>query len=464
MMTFAERLRRFYDGKYYPLAAATMILLGHVLGLEIPIGAVILISLIPACLVCNDFRFGVIPFMCLTFIVSAQDYTPSDTGYEERFFTTPALIALGSMAAMLIASLVWFGIRNRKNRNPMPKSRMFWSLVILCGALFINGLFSKNYTPSNMLYVVIMALTLIVVYLLFALYFHFDKTSMDYLMYCLVIAGMLIILELTVAYFTHVQFENGEIVKGSVVLGWGVWTNIGGMLSFLMPACFYFAVSHKRGWIGYLLGLVEYLGIVLSQSRGALLVGSVVLLACLITLCLKGKNRRQNRMFTLALCVVGILGVAVLWKKLFGLVENFAEMGFEDNGRFEKWEIGWKNFVKYPIFGSGFYDSYVDPAWDMPLFPYLYHNTVIQLLGASGLCGFLAYAYHRYTTVRQILTKPSLFKTFLGFCMMGLLLFSLTDVLLFKIYPTIIYSIMLLFMVKSDEVAELDLLSNEVNV
>ncbi len=452
MRQLAERLRSFYSGPYYPLLTAAMIFLGHILGMEIVIGGLmILCTVIPAFWLCDDVKFALVPFMCTTFIVSAQDYTPSDTGYEERFFTAPALIAFGVLGLVLVTSIVVFCIRNRKNRNPMPKSPLFWGLVILCGAFFLNGLFSQNYKPANMLYVLIMALTLVGLYLLFALYLRFDKGSMDHLMYCLVIAGMLIIAELAFAYLTYVQFENGEIVKGSVVLGWGVWTNIGGMLSFLMPACFYFAASHKRGWIGFVLGMVEYVGIILSQSRGALLVGSVVLCACLAVLFFKGKNRKQNRIVILSMAAVGLVGVALLWKKLFGLFENFSDMGLADNGRFWKWEVGWNNFLKYPIFGSGFYDSYVDLEWDMPLFPYLYHNTVIQVLGATGLCGALAYAYHRFTTVRLVFKRPTLQKTFLGIGIMGLLLFSITDVLFFKLYPTVIYSIILLFMQRNDE-------------
>ncbi len=269
-------------------------------------------------------------------------------------------------------------------------------------------------------------------------------------MYCLVLSGLLIAAELIFAYFTTVQFENGQIVKGSVVLGWGVWTNIGGMLSFLMPACFYFAYSHRRGWIGFLLGLLEYFCIVLSQSRGALLVGTLILALCLITLCLRGENKRLNRYFTLGIAIVGILAVIFLSEKLLNLIRNFMELGFADNGRFGMWSMGWNHFLENPLFGSGFYDSYLNEEWDMGISPYLYHNTVIQLLGASGVLGFLAYLYHRVMTVRLVIKRPNYGKIFLAFSVLSLLLFSLTDVLFFRTYPTIFYAFMLLFMEQSE--------------
>lgn len=450
MNTRLDALRSFYTGKIYPVAVALLIFLGHCTGREVIFGSVLMLTLIPALLICHDFRFAVLPFLCSIFIVSVQDYTPSNPGYAERYLKPGVLIPLATVLTLLLAALVCFIVRNRKISNPLSKQSILWSMVIFCAALLCNGIFSSHYTVKNLFFVFFMIFSLLVVYILFALFLRFDKTSFDYFLYCLVIAGLLILAELVFAYGTTVQFENGEIVKGSVVLGWGVWTNIGGMLAFLMPACFYFAASHKHGWIGFLLGLFEYFGIVLSQSRGALLVGSLVLVCCLTFLCFCGNNKKINRIFTLGIFSFAVLVFGVFSQKFIGLVQNFLNMGFADNGRFEMWSIGLHNFLKNPIFGSGFYDSYSTLDWDMGIYPYLYHCTVVQLLGSTGLVGTLAYAYHRFCTVRLVVKHPSAKKTFLGFCILSLLLFSLTDVLFFKTYPTIYYSLMLLFIERAD--------------
>ena len=454
MNTCIETLRRFYGGRYYPILVACLVLLGHCTAQEVLFGALLIVSLIPALLICRDLRFAILPFLCTIFIVSVQDYTPSNPGYAERYLNAPFLIAATVGAAILLAAIVCFIVRNRKIANRFPRRGMFWSMAFLCAVFALNGSLSDGYTLKNLFYVLLFAVSLILIYALFVLFLRFDETLFDYFMYCLVIAGLLIVAELIHAYFTTVQFVNGEIVKGSVVLGWGVWTNIGGMLSFLMPACFYFARSHKWGWIGYGLGFLEYLGIVLSQSRGALLVGSLILLLCLLYLCLGGSNRKQNRILTLFVAIVGVLGVLLLSDKLFSLVRNFIEMGFSDNGRFDMWATGIKKFLQTPIFGAGFYDSYLTEEWDMGPFPYLYHCTVVQVLGSTGIVGTLAYAYHRFDTVRLAVCKPNYRKTILAICILALLLFSLTDVLLFKVYPTIYYSLMLLFMERSEESTE----------
>ena len=218
----------------------------------------------------------------------------------------------------------------------------------------------------------------------------------------------------------------------------------------LMPACFYFAHSHRHGWIGFLLGLLEYFCIVLSQSRGALLVGTLALVLCLITLCIGGSNRRTNRILTAFIVVCGGVFFALFAEKLVILVQNFLQTGFSDNGRIEIWKIGLDNFLERPVFGCGFYDSYPNDEWDVGVFPHLFHNTPIQLLSSAGAVGLLAYLWHRFCTLRAVFSKPNHKKMFLAIGILSLLLFSLIDVVFFLIYPTMFYSLMLLFIEKSD--------------
>ncbi|MBQ8433072.1 MAG: O-antigen ligase family protein [Clostridia bacterium] len=455
MTAVLERLRAFYLGKLYPLVVVLLIFLGHSIGLDIVFGGIVVGSLALGCWICRDLRFAIAPFTCTIFIVTIE-HSPN-VPYYSRFYLEPqALIPIIVFAVLLVVSLVAFVIKNRRFANRVPIKGVFLSLLIFCVAISFNGLFSVNYVIYNLFYVTSFYLSLLLVYWLFAAFIHFDKTVFDYFMYCLVLAALLIVAQLGFAYGTTVAFENGSPVKETVLLGWGVWTAIGGMLAFLMPACFYFAANHKRGWIGYILGLLTFLAIALSQSRGALLVGCVVLLLCILTLCFFGYYRKRNRVFAAILILLGIAGGFLLRDTLMGVLQNFINYGFGDNGRFEKWEIGIRHFLEYPILGSGFYDSFVNEEWLKDVYPYLYHNTVIQFLGAGGAVGFLAYAWHRIYTVRMVVKKPSLYKTFLGIGILGLVAFSLLDVLFFNTYPTIFYALFLVFMQKSEEQAEVE--------
>lgn len=452
MKKIINALHQFYMGFYYPVFVALLIFIGHSTGYDIAFGAVAILSMIPACFICTDLRFAIPVFLYTIFIVTI-DHSPNVPYYSRYYLQTPVLITVGTLAVLMIGAITYFAIRNRASANKPPKRGMWIGMVAFCLALACNGLFNSNYLIYNLFYTFSFFFSLLVVYFLFSAYVRFDREALRYFMWCLVIAGMLISVQLVYAYFTTVRFDTaGNIVKESVLLGWGVWTAIGGMLAFLMPACFYFAATEPRGWIGYALGLFEFLAIFLSQSRGALVIGGFILLLCLAALCARGEYKRRNRWITLALVGFGALGIVVLWKPILAVLQNFIAYGFDDNGRYAYWRIGIQNFISNPVFGSGFYGCFVYEGWAKDVYPYFYHNTLIQLLGASGVVGFAAYAYHRFTTVRLVLRKPSFYKTFLGIGILGLLLFSLLDVLFFNTYPTIFYALMLLFMDRSDEV------------
>ncbi len=450
MKNIINVLRTFYMGLYYPVFVALLIFLGHSTGYDIAFGAVAILSMILACFICSDLRFAIPVFMYTVFIVTIE-HSPN-VPYFSRFYLKPwVLITVGSLAVLMIAALAYFAVRNRATAQKPPKGGVWIGMIAFCLAIACNGFFGTNYQIYNLFYTGSFFFSLLVVYFLFSAYVRVDREAMRYFMVCLVTLGMLISTQLFYAYFTTVQFDaEGNIVKESVLLGWGIWTAIGGMLAMLMPACFYFAATEKKGWIGYGLGLVEFLAIFLSQSRGALVIGGVVLLLCLLVLCLWGAYKKRNRLLTLGLICLGAIGVAVLWKQVLAVLQNFIEYGFDDNGRYAYWEIGIENFKKNPVFGSGFYGNFVYVGWEKDLYPYFYHNTLIQMLGACGVVGFAAYIYHRFTTVRLVLKKPSFYKTFLGIGILGLLLFSLLDVLFFNTYPTIIYTLMLVFMDRSD--------------
>ncbi len=446
MMIQLDNLRKFYRGKGYPLLAAALIFLGHATGQDLLFIIILALSVAFGMLFCHDLRFVAFPVMAGIVTVSAHNYTPSDPNYD-RFYNPFGITVLALGCAVLAASAVWYIIRHRKMARKLSSKGFLWGLVAFSAALLLNGAFNSDYSFKNLMFSALMVFSLLAFYFLFALFADFGKEGNDYLMYCLAVYAMLICAQLFFAFATG-RADLAD--KGSIVLGWGVWTNIGGMLAFLMPACFYFAAS-RRGYFGWLLGLIAYFGIVLSQSRGALLVGSVSLVLCIGGLCFFGDFKKKNRIVAICVGVLGIIGLLLLHEKLLVLIQNFINTGFDDNGRVEMWKVAVQNFKEHFIFGSGFYDSYYTEEWGRTVEPYLYHNTVLQLLGATGIVGFGCYLYHRYTTIKLLLIHPSQARFFYAVCLFGLLSFSLLDVLFFKVYPTIAYSLILFFAEYSEQ-------------
>lgn len=457
MKTKLEMIRDFYNGKWYALTVTLLAFLSHLTGYDYACFLVMVVTLIFGCFVAYDFRFAMMPFLCTVCFVTVE-HTPNHPTFSDYYAQPLQLTTLIVSFALILIGFVIFVIRNRRRANVFHWKGSFLGMAILCAALCLNGAFNTAYDVENLFYALSFPLTLLITFVLYSLFVRFENGAFEHFMYCLVMAGMLIVAQLLLAYVSGVvKFdESGMIIKESVVLGWAVWNTFGGLLTFLMPACFYFAATHRYGWVFFGLGLLEFLAAVLSQSRTATLVGAGILLICLMMVCFFGRNRKKNRWITLGLIVIGILGTILLWNKIMGVFQNFINYGFDDNGRFERWKSGIDKFLAYPIFGAGFYDSGIlDTSWEIRVYPYLYHNTLIQMMGSAGMIGLFSYLWHRFCTVRMVLKKPNLYKSFLAVGIVALIAFGMLDVLFFITYPLFYYSLMLLFMEKSGEVEEL---------
>lgn len=457
MQARLDAVRAFYNSRWYALLITALIFIGYTTETEVLCFLLMTASILVACFVAHDFRFAIMPFVGTVCFVTVA-HTPGAPTYSDYYGTAPILPILIVAFGAILAGFAVFAIRNRKRANPFPQRGVFLSLVILSVALCLNGVFNSAYTVQNLAFAASFPLTLVVTFLLFSLFVDFKKDASEHFMFCMVLAGVLIVLQLAYMFACTdmIKFdEHGDIQKDSIVLGWAVHNSFAGLLTMLIPACFYFAATHRFGWIFYGLGLVELLTVVISQSRAATLVGGLIVLLCMIAVCFFGKNKRINRFLTAGVFAVGILGVVFLWDKISGLFHNLLTNGFWDNGRFEIWKTGIDQFLSHPIFGAGFYDDAITAeevlGWNLQIYPNLYHNTLIQMLGAAGIVGLGAYLWHRFCTVRLALTRPSLYKSMLAIGLLALVLFSLLDVLFFITYPLLYYALFLVFMEKAEE-------------
>ena len=451
MHVTVESLRSFYNSKWYPTLVFLLTLVGHTTGFDIAFYAVTVLTAAIGCFVARDLRFMISIFLMTIFFVTPA-HSPNVPAYSDYYAQPWPLAAICVCFGVLLCSIGVFIFRNYKTAHALPHKGTFLGLVVFCVGICANGLLNASYTVQNLVYAISFPAFLLGVFVLYALFLRFTENVFDYFMFCLMLSAMQIVTQLLLAYLLgNVEIIDGNVVKESVVLGWGVWTNIGGMLAFLMPSCFYFAATHKYAPVFYLLGLLCFFSTFLSQSRAALLVGAGTLVLCLFTVCFFGKNKSLNRLMTLGLGLLGIVGMLVLWDKISILLQNFINYGFSDNGRYDLWETAWDRFCAHPIFGAGFYDSGIEQEWKINVYPYFYHNTFMQMLGACGAVGFVAYLFHRAQTVVLFFKRPNLIKGFLAISILSMLIFCMLDVLFFITYPLIFYSLMLLMMEKSTQ-------------
>ena len=106
------------------------------------------------------------------------------------------------------------------------------------------------------------------------------------------------------------------------------------------------------------------------------------------------------------------------------------------------------------LFGAGFFGLELGEAVSN-----FAHNTILQMLGACGLFGIVAYLLYRIETVFLYFKRPSLFKTMLGIGALTIVVASLLDIFLFSFFSMIYHSALLALTcvinrVEDDESAE----------
>ena len=444
MQAVKQSLKRFLEGRVYIALVMLLIFLGNTLSLDVPCALLLALMAISGFLLCDDLRFLIPPlcgFICII-PISHTPYIPT----ESDFYTTgalPYIIAVGS--ALLIVSLVFFIWRKRRDITPPAfRSSLLGGFILFAVALVLNGLFEPENKLRGLLYGLLLALSLFGVYLLFSLFHPRTEQNAEHFLLSMAALGVTVTAELLVLYATRVRFEGFVPIKNDIMIGWGTWTQIGALLTVSLPCALSFARKKKSWLLSMAGGAFIFLGIFLTASRGAWLYGGVLLLLSLLYLCFVGEAKKRTRVLCLVLLGAGLLVGVLLFDRLLSYLLAFMQVGFSDNGRFENWGKAWVAFLRAPIFGTGFLNAGLSLGGFPEIMPYLYHNTLLQMLASSGIYGFVFYLFHRVETLRLAWRqRKSPVCVFLLLSAAALVLVSLTDEHIFHIYPAFWYAIAL---------------------
>ena len=441
MIRVKNSLCAFFNSYLFPAFIAITVFICHTLSLE-AIAIIALSGSIALCSVlCKDLKCVIAPVLMFAFSFSYKAFL--DGWFSRVTFKVLAICALTLIAGAVIAHIFIF--KKQAKLRQVLGSKIFIGILILCSAFLLNGFFSfGSYQPINIIFAICLVASLGLIYLITFVGLEERKGTMEYLIFVLYVASLLLVAQMLVLLLRDATLnENGSIIKESLIVGWGVWNNIGGMLCMLLPVHFYYACVKKRGYFFYLSAIITYGMIALTLSRSSLLFASIISVICVTVICFKGQNVRINRIITVCLIGVAFLGFIVLFDKISALLGSYLAQGFGDNGRIELYKHGIENFLSHPIFGGGF-GSCMEDNFGHGIEPNRYHNTIIELLATCGLVGFGAYVFHRYQTIRLIWSKKSdISVVFLGIVVLALLLSSLLDNHFFNIYPTMYYAIIL---------------------
>lgn len=438
-------LNAFFASESLILLSALLCMLGNFCSIELVVYTIDWLLMVYLCL----FSDRLYPLMALVpFFYITPSHKNNPSLYDASiFYPQNGLIYLGVLAAsilgLVVARVAWEC--GRKTNLQLPK--LTWSFAGLAAAYLLSGLGSGGVSLQNTVFSLAEIASICLLYFILSLGVDWSGLPKGYVARLGMILSLTVCNEVLFLYATGNLFLGGEIVIEHIVTGWGIWNNIGGMIIMTMPCAFSLACTQKNGWLYALIGIYSYGIVCLTNSRGAILSGGVVLLLCLIALIWHAKGKMKLVYGSLMLLIAIGAGVICFLARdtLLYFFADILEKGLESSSRLNHYRSGYEQFLEYPLFGGGFYmsDAYRYGTGNDTFIPARWHNTIIQIAASTGFVGLVAYVLHRIRTLELFFRRPALEKTYIGFCVLALLLSSLVDCHFFNIGPGLLYGLLL---------------------
>lgn len=202
------------------------------------------------------------------------------------------------------------------------------------------------------------------------------------------------------------------------------WRNNASTILMLTFPFGFFLSSKKYPFI--IAGFLQYIGIMLTGSRGGTLFGTIELGICLLVFLLADKpNRKKN------LILLGIIGACVLAliqplvKFIMPVIKRFTT---ENSIRLGLFSRAIDDFKSNPLFGRGLgYMGNTDVHDPAKFALCWYHSAPFQVIGSFGVAGIIAFSYQFYNRMKVLFERITLFNLTLFVAYAGLFMMSLVN-------------------------------------
>lgn len=459
LLSFA---RAYLQSYAFPFVTAAFMVMCYYLSLDMLAMYYIVIFGLAILLLLDDITPFLTIILFLNVFISYDNSPAPFAGWSDYYFRPANLSQIVVFVVLLLSGAAYRLIRSiiMHEFKPTPA---FFGLCGLSAAFLLNGIFVKPYTPLNLLYGLIQAGVYLGIFAVFKDNIRITARTYRLVAVNFMALSALLCVELVVQYLTaDYLFIDGSLYRNAIVFGWGVYNALGMLLLFCVPSALYLASELKHGWLLTAYSLLLAIACFASLSRQAML-GIFVIYPLSLGFFLFGKKGKRLVPHIMVLGVAALLGLMLLFMKhtaIFGILRQiFANLVVDGelngSGRMELYLAAVRDFNAAPIFGKGFFGSdlsdYTVNQSGLNFVPIFYHNTLFQLLGACGGVGFIAYVIHRAQTVYSLFGNFNKHRYFLGVTILTVLVVSLVDIHMFNILPTLIYSTMVAFLIKSEK-------------
>ena len=448
-----EKIDDFLTKPAYILVLTILTAISFALGAEVVLYTLFALVAVFAALFGTDL-LAIMPLLAFGYVSASTENNPGR--FEDTVFTGASGTYVICLGILIAGSVLYRVIRDRK-RMFRRNGQLTSGLLILTAAYVVSGIGMAGYwnvAVKNIVFGLLQGLALFLPYWLMTGSLEWEKHRKDYFAWIGIGVGSLLVFELIWIYISQGVIQDGEIFRERIYAGWGMYNNLGNMLAMMIPLAFWMGVYYKKPRVGYSVGLVFLMAVMLTCSRNSMIIAAAFYGLCFLSVP-STRNRYVKPLFLLVTAVVlGIL-IALFYDQIYSVYNQILDDAGELHSRFMIYEQGVGEFLKHPIFGNSFYPAEgLSFSWTQTsvtqILPARWHNTFIQLLASTGLVGIVAYGFHRYQTLRMALYKKGILSGLMMMSALVLLVGSQFDNYLYSVGPSMFYSLLLAWLEKKE--------------
>lgn len=426
----------FLYSDFYLVLLVTCVFLCWQLHLDI-VGMSLLVCIFSAIMCFSRDATPVIPIAIGFMLVISKNH-----GAEFVVENIPVIFVLVIMVAGSIAVFLY------RNKIKFTLGKQFWGLFLMSVALCLGGvLYDVNLTLKSLPSVLSIVGCMLGAYLVFN---NIIKHDARYFAKIMLYTGLLLALQTFSFYFNGEYTFNTLLSHKLLKVGWGVSNSIGSLLLLTIPMTLYLVMRTRIPVFYVIMFFVQCLTLLLTLSRGAILMGIIGIPIALIFACVDAKSKKTVIGMVVFMLIIGVILVFLQFKdNLNVIIQKITRKS--DSGRLGLYIEGFYDFLKSPIFGLSMYGreayDYASNIFDV----HWYHCTAVQYLANAGAVGFGAYLLHLVLKYKMFLKRgkgTSLRK----FLFLGILMWSgyaFIDVGYFSQNQLVFFVIMLVFAEKN---------------
>lgn len=429
-----DRLEKFFYGPIFPIYVALIATLSFATSAQL-VG--LLFFSISATIIFLRFR-DVTPIMPLLAMVVLC---------FRNFSVMGSILPYVFLFPAMFAFVARFFIYPVKNFKP---GKLFFPLIGVSIALFLGGILSDQ---ANFIGGIATASTIgpviLVIYLFFSAYVtppkNFDLKM--YICYVLVIVGLTTLAHLAIYHLhTDVLRDNSFF---SAYLGWGNLNSAGALMLLALGACWYLLTRVKNILAFFVLLILLYFGIFISNSDGVLGIALIFTpILVLFTYCHVDRFHRAIFVKIVIITVILLLTACAIVVLCYGY-DNLMEIlipHFSDSSGTKLYKEALELFAKYPFFGVGFGYGQMAPEISMGIVLYNFHSVLFHVMATMGLIGVTAYFFYYIERFKILMQHYNCFTLFMTITFMMFECYAFIDTCEFNAIP-IMSTLTLLFVV-----------------